>query len=119
MSQSQYTIFHNPRCSKSRLTLELLKENGIEPIIFDYLKTPMEVDVLKSIFIALGKRPRDLLRTKEEDYRNLSIDFENDLAVIEAIIAHPKILERPIVIKDEKKAAIGRPPENILQLINE
>lgn len=117
MSQSLYTIFHNPRCSKSRLTLELLKENGVEPEVFEYLKEPMNADGLRSVFEALGKRPKDLLRIKEDEYKALTGDFNDDSAVIDAIIAHPKILERPIVIKEGKKAIVGRPPENVLELI--
>lgn len=118
MKQSEYTIFHNPRCSKSRLTLEILKENGIEPIIFEYLKTPMKAEQLRGMFQALGKKPKDVLRVNEDDYKRLSINFDDDDAVIDAIISFPKILERPIVIKDnEKTAVIGRPPENVLKII--
>lgn len=112
---SEYTIFHNPRCSKSRETFELLTANGVEPEVFEYLNEPMKKEQLESLFKALGKSPKDVLRTKEDEYKVLSIDLNNDVEVIEAIIAHPKILERPIVIKGDK-AIIGRPPENVLEL---
>lgn len=114
---SEFTIFHNPKCSKSRKTLELLTENGITPNIVEYLKDDLSEALLKSIFSALGKAPKEVLRTKEEDYLALEIDFNNDQDVIKAIINFPKILERPIVVKGEK-AVIGRPPENVLLLLN-
>lgn len=112
---SEYTIFHNPRCSKSTATFELLTANGIEPEVFEYLVEPMQKQQLISLFKALGKSPKDVLRTKEDEYKALSINFNNDTEVIDAIIAHPKILERPIVVKGDK-AIIGRPPENVLEL---
>lgn len=112
---SEYTIFHNPRCSKSRATFELLIANGIEPNVFEYLEEPMQKEGLECIFKALGRRPKDVLRIKEDEYKSLTIDLNNDDEVIEAIIAHPKILERPIVMKGDK-AIIGRPPENVLEL---
>lgn len=112
---SEYTIFHNPRCSKSRQTFELLTANGIEPNVYEYLTEPMNSEGLKCVFKALGKKPKDVLRTKEDEYKALTIDFDNDDQVIEAIIANPKILERPIVMKGDK-AIIGRPPENVLAL---
>lgn len=118
MNQSSYIIFHNPRCSKSRLALELLHENGIEPDIFEYLKMPMDHSLLKDTCNLLGKRPKEILRTKEDEYKALSIDFDNDDQVIDAIINFPKILERPIVVKKEVKAIIGRPPENILDFLD-
>lgn len=114
---SEFTIFHNPRCSKSRQTLQLLQANGIEPEIVEYLNEAMDKKQLESVFSALGKRPKDVLRSKEDEYKALNIDFDNDEAVIEAIIAHPKILERPIVVKDNKEAVLGRPPENIFELL--
>lgn len=116
--KNQLTIYHNPRCSKSRQTLELLQDKGIEHKVFEYLKEPMNKSQLEDLFKALDKKAKDVLRTKEEEYKALSINFDDDSQVIEAIISHPKILERPIVISSDGKAAIGRPPENVLALLD-
>lgn len=116
--KNQMTIYHNPRCSKSRQTLELLQSKGVEPKVFEYLKEPMNKSQLEDLFKALDKKAKDVLRTKEEEYKALSINFDDDSQVIEAIISHPKILERPIVITSDGKAAIGRPPENVLALLD-
>ena len=112
----QYTIYHNSRCSKSRQTLQLLQDNGIEPTVIEYLKTPLKKSELQDLCKQLGKRPKEVLRTKEDDFKNLNLDLENDDKVIEAIIKFPKILERPIV-STGKKAVLGRPPEQVLELI--
>lgn len=114
---SEFTIYHNPRCSKSRQTLKLLEEKGVEPKVFEYLKEPMKVEQLEDLFRALEMKPKDVLRTKEEEYKALNIDFDNDEEVINAIIEFPKILERPIVLASTGKAAIGRPPEQILEIL--
>lgn len=116
--KNQMTIYHNPRCSKSRQTLELLQSKGVEPKVFEYLKEPMNKSQLEDLFKALDKKAKDVLRTKEEEYKALSINFDDDSQVIEAIISHPKILERPIVITSDGKAAIGRPPENVIALLD-
>jgi arsenate reductase len=111
-------IFHNPRCSKSRQTLELLKERGIEPEIIRYLETPPTVEELTRILDLLDFEPRDLMRTKETEYKEMGLD-NPDLgrrALIEAMVATPKLIERPIVIHDGK-AAMGRPPENVLSIL--
>ena len=113
----QVFIVHNPRCSKSRQTLELIHSKGIDPEIVDYLNGEISRPFLERTFSALGMRPKDVLRTKEEEFKSLSVDLEDDDAVIEAILKYPKLLERPIVIKG-KKAVIGRPPENVLELLN-
>lgn len=116
---STVKIYHNPRCSKSRQTLALLQEKGIEPQIIEYLKDPLTESELVKVFSALNKKAKEVVRTKEEIYKELSekssIDWEDDRAVISAIIAYPKLLERPIVVKGNK-AVIGRPPENIQEL---
>lgn len=111
-----FTIYHNNRCSKSRQTLELLQNHGIEPVIVDYLKEPLEATELSKLVKQLGMRPKDVLRTKEEEFKQLKLDLEDDKKVIDAIIKHPKILERPIV-SNGKKAIIGRPPEQVLEII--
>lgn len=111
------TIYHNPRCSKSRETLELLRGRGIEPAIVEYLKTPPDAAAIESIMRKLGLDARDLLRKGEAIYKELALsdpDLSED-QLIAAIVAHPVLLERPIVINGAK-AAIGRPPENVLKL---
>jgi arsenate reductase len=115
---SEFTIFHNPRCSKSRQTLALLEENNIQPDIRLYLETPPSNDELASILQTLGMSPRALLRKGEADYKALSLsntDLEN-AELIEAMVKHPKLIERPIVIKGDR-AVLGRPPENVLELL--
>lgn len=117
---SDYTIYHNPRCSKSRQTLALLEEHGIQPRIVDYLNTPPDADTLRTLLTRLGfERAHDLLRRKEAEYKaaGLSTDSDDD-AVIAALVAHPKLLERPIVVKGHR-AVLGRPPENVLELLEQ
>ena len=112
------TIYHNPKCSKSRQTLELLKEKGITPTIIEYLKTPPTADTLKEILKQLGLSPRDLMRKKEEVYAELNLDDPSlsDGALIDAMIQHPILIERPIVLANGK-AALGRPPEQVLDIL--
>ena len=111
-------IYHNPRCSKSRQTLELLRNQGIEPTIIEYLKTPPSIDELKAVIKALDIAPRDLLRKGEAIYKELGLHDSNpsDEALIQAMVTHPVLIERPIVIRGDK-AAIGRPPESVLNLL--
>ncbi|MGN2244461.1 arsenate reductase (glutaredoxin) [Frateuria sp. GZRR33] len=111
-------IYHNSRCSKSRGTLELLQARGIEPQIVDYLDTPPSVDELKSLLRLLGMAPRQLLRTGEADYKELGLDDPalGDEAILQAMVAHPKLIERPIVVAGGR-AAIGRPPEAVLGIL--
>ena len=112
------TIYHNPRCSKSRQTLQLLIENGIEPEIIDYLKSPPSQSELDDILKMLAMEPRDLIRKQEKEYKIARLDnpglSRKDL--ITAMIKHPILIERPIVIANHK-AVIGRPPENVLDII--
>lgn len=118
MFSMNVTMYHNPRCSKSRQTLELLRSKGIEPEIIEYLKTPPAADTLNEILAMLKIEPRDLMRKKETAYREAGLDDEslgrNDL--IEAMVKHPILIERPIVIHNGK-AAIGRPPESVLDIL--
>jgi len=111
-------IYHNSRCSKSRGTLELLQAHGIEPEVVNYLDTPPGVDELKSVLCLLGMAPRQLLRTSEPEYRELRLDDPSlgDEAILQAMVAHPRLIERPIVVADGK-AAIGRPPEAVLAIL--
>lgn len=111
-------IYHNPRCSKSRQTLDLLRDQGIEPTIVEYLKTPPDRATLEKILAMLKLEPRDLMRKKEAEYKELDLDnpqLGRD-QLIEAMLTHPKLIERPIVIKNGK-AALGRPPEQVLEII--
>ena len=109
------TIYHNPKCSKSRQTLALLQENGVEPKVVEYLQTPPGPDELKALLKKLGVGPRDVLRRKEAGEEGIDAKLDGD-ALIAAISAHPRALERPIVVKGAK-AVLGRPPENVLDLI--
>ena len=112
------TIFHNPRCSKSRQTLALLEENGHTPEIVEYLKTPPSKEQLKEILTALGMSPRELMRKGEAEYKENNLSDENlsEDALIDAMVKFPKLIERPIVIKDGK-VKIGRPPEGVLEIV--
>ena len=115
---NEYIIYHNPRCSKSRQTLQLLRDAGIEPTIVEYLKTPLAKDQLRNISQLLGLRPKDFIRKIEIDFKDndLSKSLEDDEKIIEAMLSFPKIIERPIVVSGGK-AVIGRPPENVQKLI--
>lgn len=114
-----YVLYHNPHCSKSRGALELLQERGIEPQVVRYLDTPPDAATLRTLVRKLGIRPRELLRTGEEEYRSLGLADESvgDDAIIEAMAAHPRLIERPILMRDER-AVIGRPPERVLELLD-
>lgn len=111
------TIYHNPRCSKSRQTLGLLEDNGITPEVILYLETPPDQKALRAILKKLGISARELLRKGEEEYRQLQLDnpalTEADL--INTMCAHPRLIERPIVVNGNR-AAIGRPPERVLEI---
>lgn len=112
------TIWHNPKCSKSRDSFKLLQEKGIDAEVFKYLDTPPSVEVLKEVLGMLGISARELMRTKEDIYKELDLKNEQDeQKLIEAMAAHPKLIERPIVIKDGK-AVIGRPIEKVIDLIS-
>jgi arsenate reductase len=112
------TIYHNPRCSKSRQTLELLIRQGIEPEIIEYLKTPPDRSTLKKIFKLLDIKPRDLMRNKEPEYKEAGLDDGdlNDEQLITAMLEYPVLIERPIVLANGR-AAIGRPPESVLDIL--
>jgi arsenate reductase len=112
------TILHNPRCSKSRQALQLLKDRGIEPEIVEYLKTPPDAAELGRILDLLGLSPRDLMRRKESVYRALCL-AEPTLRreeLIAAMTEHPILIERPVVLAGGK-AALGRPPEKVLSIL--
>jgi len=110
------TIYYNPSCSKCRLTLELLRENGVEPQIVEYLNTPPSAAELKDILQKLGKDAGEIVRTKEAQEEGIDAAALDDDGLIEALIAHPRAMVRPIVVKGDK-AAIGRPPESVLEIL--
>jgi len=115
---SEIKIFHNPRCSKSRQTLALLEEQGIQPDIIEYLKTPPTAAQLSDIINMLSIEPRSLLRKGEVLYKELALtDLSlSDEQLIDIMCKNPKLIERPIVIKNGK-AKIGRPPESVLDIL--
>ncbi len=112
------TIYHNPRCSKSRQTLELLRERGVEPQVVEYLESPPSPAELTEILNLLGLSPRELMRRREAPYKDLGLADESlsDSALIEAMLENPILIERPIVLADGK-AALGRPPESVLEIL--
>ena len=111
-------ILHNPRCSKSRATLQVLKENGVEPEIILYQDTPPDVDQLTSILSKLNMQPRDLMRKGQSEYKEMGLDNEqlSDEQLIAAMLKAPILIERPIVLANGK-ARIGRPPESVLEIL--
>lgn len=112
------TIYHNPRCSKSRQTLQLLKDNNIEPVVIEYLKSPPSAPVIDSILNRLNIEPRELMRKNETPYQENNLDNPvlTRTELIAAMVQHPILIERPIVVSNNK-AVIGRPPENVLEII--
>ena len=112
-------IYHNPRCSKSRQALSLIEGKGIKPVVVEYLETPPDAAALARILDLLGMEPRGLMRKQETEYQELALDNPglSREALIQAMVEHPNLIERPIVIKDGVRAALGRPPELILELL--
>lgn len=111
------TIYHNPRCTKSRQTLALIEENGESFIVKEYLKNPPSKEELKQVVSLLGIKPLELIRKGEAEFKeNFKGKDMSDDEWLDAMVAYPKLIERPIVIH-ENKAAIGRPPENVLDII--
>lgn len=115
---AQLTIYHNPKCSKSRETLMLLERKGFSPRIVEYLKTPPTTAELDRILKLLGLEPRGLMRKNEAEYRDLGLDSDKltRTQLIEAMVENPRLIERPIVLANGK-AALGRPPTNVLEII--
>ena len=111
------TIYHNPRCSKSRATLQLLRDLGIEPRIIEYLKNPPNASEIEEVLHALAMEPRELMRKNETIYKDLALDNTalTRKQLIAAMTQHPVLIERPIV-RRARKAAIGRPPERVLEI---
>jgi arsenate reductase len=115
---SDITLYHNPRCSKSRAALELLRNHGVEPALVLYLETPPDRQALGDIKRALGIPARQMLRTGEPEYAQLNLDDHNldDEQLLDAIAEHPRLLERPVAVS-QGRAVIGRPPERVLELL--
>jgi len=114
---SDYTIYHNPRCSKSRATLALLEANGVTPQIVLYLETPPDAAQIRALLKKLGLNAAQLVRRGEDDFKACGLGSDSSEAqLIAAMAAHPRLIERPIVVKG-KKAVLGRPPENVLALL--
>jgi arsenate reductase len=116
---ARFEILHNPRCTKSRQTLARLTDAGVTPVVVEYLAAPPTAARLREILALLGfDDPRRLMRTGEPVYKELGLASENDpKKLIAAMVAHPILIERPIVIKDGKRAVLGRPPENVDALL--
>lgn len=114
----QLKIFHNPRCSKSRQTLELLQEKGFAPEIVKYLDTPPSAEELRRMIDLLGIGARDLLRTGETEYEELGLSDQSlsDDQLIDAMVRHPRLMQRPIVVT-ATAARLGRPPESVLEIL--
>ncbi len=110
------TIWHNPRCSKSRQTLAILEEKGIEPTVRLYLEDAPSVQEIKDALSLLGRAPRELMRTGEAEYKEQGLANAEGDALVEAMAATPKLIERPIVFA-QGKARVGRPPESVLEIL--
>ncbi|QXI27295.1 arsenate reductase (glutaredoxin) [Pseudomonas vanderleydeniana] len=112
------TLYHNPRCSKSRGALELLETRGLAPTVVRYLETPLDAAQLRDLLGKLGISARQLLRTGEDEYQSLNLADSQlgEEQLIAAIAAHPKLMERPILVAGDK-AIIGRPPEKVLEIL--
>jgi arsenate reductase (glutaredoxin) len=114
---AEYTIYHNPRCTKSRATLALLNERGIEPKVVEYLQTPPTAKELKAIVSKLGIKPEELVRKGEDVYKEkFAGKTLTDAQWIQALAANPILIERPIVVHGDQ-AVIGRPPENVEKIL--
>lgn len=116
-AQAAYTLYHNPRCSKSRAALALLNEEGVEPVVIEYLKTPPNSAELKALLGKLKIKPVELVRKGEDVFKEMfGAKAPSDSELVAAMVEHPVLIERPILVKGER-AVIGRPPENVLTLL--
>lgn len=113
-----YIIWHNPRCTKSRQALQYLQEKGIEPEVRLYLEDNPSAEELRQVLDLLGKKPIELTRTKEKLFKELGLQKDgSDAGILQALVENPKLIERPIVIKDGKEAVIGRPTEEVERIL--
>lgn len=112
------TLYHNPRCSKSRAALALLEDRGVDVTVVEYLRTPPSAAELERILGLLKLAPRELMRRDEDEYRALGLDDAalNEDALVAAMASHPRLIQRPIAVRGDK-AVVGRPPENVLELL--
>lgn len=110
------TIYHNPRCSKSRQTLQLIEDAGAQVTVIEYLKTPLNEQDIRSLLTKLNVSPVDMMRVKEDEFKEQGLSTATDSELIQAMVNTPKLIERPIVVKDQQ-AIIGRPPENVNTLL--
>lgn len=110
------TIYHNPRCSKSRQTLQLIEDNNQAVTIVEYLKAPLNIEQVKQLLSLLNVSPIKMMRTKETEFKEQNLKDASDEVLIEAMVNTPKLIERPIVTSTNMMAIIGRPPENVLTL---
>ena len=113
---SRTTIWHNPRCSKSRAALALLQEQGIEPEIVRYLDSPPSIETLQDVLHRLDMQPSELARKGEPEWKTLALDAADEATVLQALASHPRLIERPVVLHQDK-AALGRPPEKVLEIL--
>jgi arsenate reductase (glutaredoxin) len=111
-----YKVIHNPRCSKSRESLNILEKHLADYQLIHYLDGQLTLDLLNEVLSALNLAPRDVIRLNEDSYKALSINLDNDELVKKAILAHPQILQRPLIWKGDN-GVIGRPPENVLKIL--
>jgi len=114
------TIYHNPRCSKSRQTLQIIEDNNIKPAVVEYLNQPPSKAELKSILKKLHLQARDIIRVKEQEFQKLGIDINNasEDQLVEAMITHPILIERPIVVNGSQ-AVVARPAEKVLEILSD
>lgn len=112
------TIYHNPRCSKSRQALQLLRDHGKDPVIVEYLKQPLSEIQIKRLLKILGMKPRELMRRKESEYSDLGLDDPkvSEAKLIKAMVEHPVLMERPVVVAGDR-AVVGRPPEKVAEIL--
>lgn len=113
---AEITIYHNPRCGKSRQTLELLRSRGLDPRVVEYLKVPPDENTLRDLLVRLGMSPEELVRRKEPLYAELKLAGANGEALLAAMVTHPILIERPIVVRG-RQARLGRPPEKVLEIL--
>lgn len=117
-ARAPVTIFHNPRCSKSRGALQLLRDRGLEPTVIEYLQEPPDAKTLDHLLILLGIEPRDAMRKQEKEYKELKLDDPKltRKQLVAAMAEHPILIERPIVVRGDK-AVIARPPERVEEIL--
>lgn len=110
------TIYHNPRCSKSRETLQLIRESGFQPRIIEYMESPPSVETLTELLKKLGMQASELVRRNESVFREMNLAAADEQALIEAMSREPRLIQRPIVVRG-RQARLGRPPEDVLELL--